>query len=313
MKAFYPSTTNQIIHKGKDGNIYQLDGIEKCIRLKESLEGDKHFKVINVNIKSEDNEKLAKSLILSTHSQKIIEAYKTGIPANLANSSGLMWQPKLYNFALESALCSKHVIDESLKNKISIALVGGGHHAERETPFGFCTVNTMAISAIYAASQNIKTLIIDLDTHYSNGCFDILLDKPNVKVLSLWNQTLEKWKYFKPQKNIWHKKTKTIQDYFKSMEELLEVARDFNPQLIIYHLGIDVLETDRMGGVKGMGEKEVLKRERLISKLFKNLDIPISIFIGGSYIDRSKGEAIAEKIKNNTTALLHQILRLYTE
>lgn len=50
-----------------------------------------------------------------------------------------------------------------------------GHHAERETPMGFCLVNSIAIVARMAQKQYgvSRVAIVDFDVHHGNGTQDI--------------------------------------------------------------------------------------------------------------------------------------------
>jgi len=50
-----------------------------------------------------------------------------------------------------------------------------GHHAERETPMGFCLVNSIAIVARIAQRQHgvERVAIVDFDVHHGNGTQDI--------------------------------------------------------------------------------------------------------------------------------------------
>lgn len=312
IQAFYPSSTYNIIHKGKKGNIYHLDGIEKCNSLMISLKNIKQIQIKNVNSTKKSNIKLGVELINEIHDSDILESYKSGIPIDLANSSGLMWQPQLFNFVIEQALTSKLVTDSALKNCLSIAITGGGHHAQRSRPYGFCPINTIAISAIYAQKLGYKVAIVDLDTHYSNGCIDILRNKQNIFLLSLWNQKLDKWKYTESKGNIWHKEINDEQDYFQQLDKLILELEKIKPSIIIYHLGLDVLGSDRMGGINNMSIESVIKRDTILSKYIKDkLKSKIVIFIGGSYIDHSKGLDNAEKQRSTSTNLLVQLISMY--
>jgi len=217
MKTFYPISTEKIIHRGKAGNTYRLDGIEKCISLHKDLKNDIYYDVQDISVEHFNINEL-ETLINTIHSYKIIDAYKFGIPEEIANASGVMWQPDLYNFVLESALVSKLAAKEAGATGKSLAIVGGGHHAERFHPFGFCVINTMALATQVLTNLGKKVAIIDLDTHYSNGCFDILQSNKNVRVYSLWNQTLDKWKYFESKDNVWHRKVTNSTNYFIKMQ-----------------------------------------------------------------------------------------------
>jgi len=309
MKAFYPKSTEKIIHKGKTGNIYKLDGIQKCESLRNKLKEDTKFEVIDILITTPEEKQVTIDLINKVHDPKILESYITGTPRELAEKSGLMWQTDLYSYAMESGLVSKLSTEEALKSGKALAIVGGGHHAEYSKPLGFCVINTMAIAAQYALNENKKVVILDLDTHYSNGCFDTLKNKENVKVYSLWNQKIDKWKYYESQENIWHAQTKDINSYFKELNNALQKIKEYKPDIFIYHLGLDVLETDRMGGVHEMTIEKLLEREKIVRNFLQEEKIPYVIFMGGAYIDWSKGNEYGIHQREYLTNIQHNILQ----
>jgi len=57
-----------------------------------------------------------------------------------------------------------------------------GHHAERETPMGFCLVNTIAVVAREAQRKfgAERVAIVDFDVHHGNGTEDIFRDDGTV-------------------------------------------------------------------------------------------------------------------------------------
>ncbi len=310
MKAYYPISTSDIFHKGKKGNTYRLDGFDKCIRLYEKIRKDNKFETSEVGIGN--NESLAQKLILLAHDKKIISAYKNGVPQSLANSSGIMWQPKLKDYVFETALSCKLGVDSAVIDRRSLIITGGGHHSEHATPLGFGAINAMAISAIYAHEKyGLKTVLIDSDVHYGNGCCDILKKKKGILSCGIWNKKLDKWKYYKSIGNLWHRQVENKKDYFKEIDNLILKIEKFKPEFIIYHLGLDVLDSDRMGGISDFKTHDLYKREKNMSKFFDSLNIPCVIFLGGSYVDYSKGENSIKIQQKTITDLYYDTLSYY--
>jgi len=308
--ALYPHTTSEIMHQGQTGNIYRLDGFDKCVRLSQKLSTDPKYKI--TSIYRNGNEALAIKLIASSHSPQIISSYETGKPQDLANSSGVLWQEGLYDYVLESALCCKYGVDTAIENGVSLVISGGGHHAEYDRPLGFCTINTMAISALYSnEAYDNRTVLIDLDVHYSNGCFDILKGKKDIFCSSLWNKKVDKWKYYKSEGNVWHQKVDNAAAYFDALQHLTEKVQDWSPTFAVHHLGMDVLASDRMGGVEEFDVERLYEREQIVSRLLKDLNIPYVIFLGGAYIDYSKGEEFAQQQKALATDYQEKALQIH--
>ena len=61
-----------------------------------------------------------------------------------------------------------------------------GHHAERETPMGFCLINTIAVVAREAQRKYgaERVAIVDFDVHHGNGTQDIFYEDPTVMYAS---------------------------------------------------------------------------------------------------------------------------------
>jgi acetoin utilization deacetylase AcuC-like enzyme len=61
-----------------------------------------------------------------------------------------------------------------------------GHHASRETGWGFCLFNNVAIAAAHARSRGVERVaVLDWDVHHGNGTESIFAADPSVLTISI--------------------------------------------------------------------------------------------------------------------------------
>ena len=61
-----------------------------------------------------------------------------------------------------------------------------GHHASRDTGYGFCIFNNVAVAAAAAKAGGVERIaIVDVDAHHGNGTEAIFYDDPSVLTISL--------------------------------------------------------------------------------------------------------------------------------
>ena len=279
-RAYYPSKIEKIWHQGSAGNRYQLDSINRTIRLHDKL--SKQADVTIMSVDQPDD-----SILHLAHSSSLIETYRTGHPRDLAESSGVQWQPDLLGWAVNTAWSHIYASEHALKHGSALALADGGHHAEFDKGYGFCPINSLIIAAKYMIERHglRKIAIIDLDVHYGNGTHSLALNDNRIRSYDLWRYRLDKWSFTANQEQIQHYQISDADEYFERLTQLITAIRASRPELLLYYMGLDVLDSDRMGGVPEFRQGELIRRERQVQTLAHDAEIPLVVSIGGGYIN----------------------------
>ncbi|CUM55219.1 Histone deacetylase HDA1 [Debaryomyces fabryi] len=162
----------------------------------------------------------------------------------------------------------KAVIEGRVKNSLAIVRPPG-HHAEPDTPGGFCLFSNVAVAAKnilkkYPESVR-KIVILDWDIHHGNGTQKAFYDDPRVLYISL--HRYENGKFYPGTKygnstqtgegagegyslNIpWRSPGMGDGDYFYAFNKVvIPVITEFDPDLVIVSSGFDAADGDIIGG-----------------------------------------------------------------
>jgi acetoin utilization deacetylase AcuC-like enzyme len=152
-------------------------------------------------------------------------------------------------------------LDELLAGKADNAFCAirpPGHHAERETPMGFCLVNSIAVVARIAQQKGLERVaIIDFDVHHGNGTQDIFYDDPSVLYASSHQMPLFPGTGARKETgagNIFNAPLSegtghdAMQDAYKDI--LLKAVDNFAPDIILISAGFDADARDPLAGLK---------------------------------------------------------------
>ncbi|KAH7681954.1 histone deacetylase 11 protein [Dioscorea alata] len=181
--------------------------------------------------------------------------------------------------------------------------VGGGfHHCSANEGGGFCVYADISLCIQYAFVRlNIsRVMIIDLDAHQGNGHERDFSDDRRVYIMDMYNSGIypldfEASRYI-DQKVELVSGTKT-KDYLDQLDKALEVARNsFDPELIVYNAGTDILEGDPLGRLK-ISPEGVTARDEKVFRFAKEQNIPIIMLTSGGYM-KSSARVIADSITN---------------
>lgn len=160
------------------------------------------------------------------------------------------------------------VVEGKVKNSLAIVRPPG-HHAEPETPGGFCLFSNVAVAAkniLKSYPESVrKIVIVDWDIHHGNGTQKSFYDDPRVLYISL--HRYENGKFYPGTKygnstqvgegagegfnmNIpWRSQGMHDGDYIYAFNKLiLPVIAEFDPDLTIISSGFDAADGDIIGG-----------------------------------------------------------------
>ncbi|XP_043722938.1 histone deacetylase 2 [Telopea speciosissima] len=181
--------------------------------------------------------------------------------------------------------------------------VGGGfHHCSAEKGGGFCAYADISLCICYAFIRlNIsRVMIIDLDAHQGNGHETDFSHDNRVYILDMYNPEIYPYD-FGARRCIDQKvevgSGTSTNEYLKQLDKALEVAgRTFDPELVVYNAGTDILDGDPLGMLK-VSPDGVVSRDEKVFRFAKEKNVPLVMLTSGGYM-RSSARVIADSLIN---------------
>ncbi|KAF6175343.1 hypothetical protein GIB67_021848 [Kingdonia uniflora] len=184
----------------------------------------------------------------------------------------------------------------------AINIGGGFHHCCAEKGGGFCAYADISLCIHFAFIRLhfSRVMIIDLDAHQGNGYERDFSDDRRVFILDVYNPDIYPYD-FEARRFIDHKvevvSGTTTDLYLKKLDEALEVVGNmFDPELLVYNAGTDVLEGDPLGGLM-VSPNGIINRDERVFKFAKEKKIPLIMVTSGGYM-KSSARVIADSIAN---------------
>lgn len=181
--------------------------------------------------------------------------------------------------------------------------VGGGfHHCSAGKGGGFCTYADISLCIQFAFTRlNIsRVMIIDLDAHQGNGHEKDFSADRRVYILDMYNPDIYPLDY-EARRYITQKVEvvcgTTTDEYLSKLDAALKVAGGaFDPELIIYNAGTDILDGDPLGRLK-ISPEGIAARDEKVFTFARERGIPLLMLTSGGYM-KSSARVIADSIIN---------------
>ena len=172
-------------------------------------------------------------------------------------------------------------------------IAGGTHHAYAHKGGGFCVFNDVAVTSRLMQAEwarqfkntrpPLHVAIIDLDVHQGNGTASIFANDASVFTLSLHGE--KNFPFRKEASDLDVDLPDGCQDapYLEALEHALdELARRFEPGLILYLAGADPFEGDRLGRLK-LSYDGLEARDRRVFDWAWQRRVPLAFCMAGGY------------------------------
>lgn len=182
-----------------------------------------------------------------------------------------------------------------------------GHHAEIETPMGFCLFGNVAIAARHAMERHglSRVTVVDFDVHHGNGTQALLWNEPRAQFFSSHQSPLWPGTGFANETgghNNVHNITFAPESDGATMREVYEAevfpAIDrFQPELILLSAGFDAHKDDPLAQLNWDIEDFVWLTNRFCQLADTHCEGRVVSALEGGYNIEALGESVAAHVK----------------
>ena len=219
--------------------------------------------------------------LLRVHSSEHVQRMRAESAAGKGDAGGGYTPMDARSFELAllsagSALTALELVMEGEARNAHAMLRRSGHHAWRDSGYGFCIFNNCAVAAraAQAAFGIAKVAIVDIDAHHGNGTESIFLDDASVLTVSIHQdrsfpvetgsvETVGEGEGVGMNVNVNLPAGTGDPGYLYAIERIAEpVLRAFEPDLLLIACGVDASLFDPLSrlGVTATGFSQVAGR-----------------------------------------------------
>lgn len=245
--------------------------------------------------------------IKRTHDPSYVDDFVHGRLSDAAiRRIGFPWSPELVKRTLASVGATLAATDEALRNGWGGTLAGGTHHAFYAEGSGFCIFNDIAV-AIRKLQTEVRLerfAVIDLDVHQGDGTAQIFQNDPSVLTFSIHCKNNFPLRKQTSKFDIALDAGVGDDRYLEILREALPRVWAFQPQIIFYQAGVDVLRSDALGRL-ALSPEGLEQRDRVVFESVRQRELPLVVTLGGGY---SNPIELTARAHANTFLLAREIL-----
>lgn len=195
----------------------------------------------------------------------------------------------------------------ALESGAGFNLGGGFHHAYPDHGEGFCAIHDVAVAIRRLQKDGAirKAAIVDCDVHHGNGTAAIFGGDASVFTVSLHQEN--NYPHPKPPSTMdFHLPDGCRDDdYLKRLDEGVQAALAFSPDLLCYVGGADPYFQDQLGGLS-LTMEGLRRRDALVFTAARARRVPVMVTLAGGYAARVSDTV---QIHVNTVKALAEALR----
>ena len=229
--------------------------------------------------------------LLQVHAQAYVDAVRSGVPRDLAESQGFEWDAGLWPMVLASNGGAVAAALAALRSGVSGSLSSGLHHARREQGAGYCTFNGLVLAAREALAAGAgSVLILDLDAHCGGGTASLIAEEPRIWQLDI---SVCDFDSYESRERATLRMVRDAHEYLGEIERGLHDVqrRGRHFDLCLYNAGMDPYEGCDIGGLPGITSEMLFAREQLVFDWCRERELAVAFVLAGGYT----GDRLTEK------------------
>ena len=240
---------------------------------------------------------LAEADLRRVHTQRYIDAVKTGEPRALAESQKFPWSVDLFPSVLLTGGGCMAATRQALHDGVSAALVSGFHHACADHGEGFCTFNSLVVSleAMRTAGEIRTAAVLDMDLHYGNGTAQLAASRPWLFAVSIYGNDYKENTAYRDVTARHHDDGENHRSFslpagcdrktmLGAMDEALPLIAVRRPDVLIYQAGADPYYEDPYSPL-ALDHADLRARDARVFAFAKERKIPVAWVLAGGYTE----------------------------